>query len=194
MSVAVWIPCSTLSLTLFLTLSSLINELQATKVMNRADTGFWVPISLTDFDERTGHVYPLAPSDDIAIEHWIERNGVLLGVVVLNCVDSDYGYLVLGRDEHNQFRAIEVACSHLSSRRPLGAAFGDARDLGEARPCFRKTACDPPAKRRAFWRGKPRRADFWSATWSRRRWRRCWRPVLLRLLRRLQPRDGRTWS
>ena len=89
--------------------------------MNRADTGFWVPISLTDFDERTGHVYPLAPSDDIAIEHWIERNGVLLGVVVLNCVDSDYGYLVLGRDEHNQFRAIEVACSIYRSGDPLGA-------------------------------------------------------------------------
>ena len=97
--------------------------------MNRADTGFWVPISLTDFDERTGHVYPLAPSDDIAIEHWIERNGVLLGVVVLNCVNSDYGYVVLGRDEHNQFRAIEVACSHLSIEEARSALHSVMREI-----------------------------------------------------------------
>ena len=39
-------------------------------------------------------------------------SGVLLGVIVIDRVDSDYGYIVLGRDEHGQFRAIEAAYSH----------------------------------------------------------------------------------
>lgn len=75
---------------------------------------FWAEISLAEFNARTNHAYPLAPSDDEAIEHRIEQKGVLLGVVVLNHIDKDYGYVVLGRDEHGRFRAIEVKCSHPS--------------------------------------------------------------------------------
>jgi hypothetical protein len=85
-----------------------------TVTMSTPDSGFWFPISLTDFDDRTGHAYPIAVTSDVAIEHWAERSGVLLGVIVLNCIDQDYGYVALGRDEHNRFRAIDVACSHPS--------------------------------------------------------------------------------
>ena len=75
---------------------------------------FWKPISLADFNGRTGRAYPIAVTVDVAIEHWAERSGVLLGVVVLNGIDQDYGYVALGRDEHNRFRAIDVACSYPS--------------------------------------------------------------------------------
>lgn len=82
--------------------------------MNRTDNGFWIPISLAEFDARTGHAYPIAVTVDVAIEHWVEMTGILLGVIVFNGIDQDYGYVVLGRDERHQFRAIDVTCSHRS--------------------------------------------------------------------------------
>ena len=75
---------------------------------------FWLPISLSEFNDRTGHAYPIADTSDVALEHWADRAGVLLGVVVLDGVDHDYGYVVLGRDQHGRFRAIDVVCSHPS--------------------------------------------------------------------------------
>jgi hypothetical protein len=73
---------------------------------------FWKPINVAEFNDRTGHTYQPATTCSIALEHWVEMSGVLLGVIVIDRVDSDYGYVVLGRDEHGQFRAIEAAYSH----------------------------------------------------------------------------------
>ena len=53
---------------------------------------------------------------------------MLLGVVVLNGVDQDYGYVVLGRDEHGRFRAIDVMCSYPS--------------IEEARAALRNIMCE----------------------------------------------------
>jgi hypothetical protein len=39
---------------------------------------FWKPINLAEFNERTGHAYQPVTGTDIALEHWIERSGVLL--------------------------------------------------------------------------------------------------------------------
>lgn len=93
--------------------------------------GFWAPISLAGFNERAGHAYPLASSDDVALEHWAERSGILLGVIVLNCIDQDYGYVVLGRDEHGRFRAIDVACSHPSIEEARSALYSMMREIAE---------------------------------------------------------------
>jgi hypothetical protein len=77
----------------------------------KTDSDFWKPISLADFNDRTGHAYPIAVTADVAIEHWAEKGGTLIGVLVLNGIDQDYGYVALGRDEHGRFRAIDVTCS-----------------------------------------------------------------------------------
>jgi hypothetical protein len=74
----------------------------------------WLPISLSEFNDRTDHAYPIAVTADVAVEHWADRSGTLLGVVVFNGIDQDYGYVVLGRDQQCRFRAIDVVCSHLS--------------------------------------------------------------------------------
>jgi hypothetical protein len=70
---------------------------------------FWKPISLAEFNGRTGHAYQPVTACDIALEHWIERSGVLLGVIVVNRPDHDYGFAILGSDQHGQFRAIATA-------------------------------------------------------------------------------------
>ena len=77
--------------------------------MYETNSDFWKPISLGEFNERTNHAYQPVTACDIALEHWIDLGGVLLGVIVINRPDRDYGYVVLGRDEDDQFRAIEVA-------------------------------------------------------------------------------------
>ena len=82
--------------------------------MRKADSDFWTPISLAEFTDRTGHGYPIAITADVAIEHWAEKRGTLLGVLILNGIDQDYGYVALGRDERSRFRAIDVACSYPS--------------------------------------------------------------------------------
>ena len=74
-------------------------------------TDFWKPINLAEFNDRTGHAYQPATACSIPLEHWVEGSGVLLGVFVIDRVDGDYGYVVLGSDEHGQFRAIEAAYS-----------------------------------------------------------------------------------
>ena len=74
--------------------------------------GPWIPITLPEFNDRTNHAYPIANTSDVALEHWAEKSGTLLGVIVLNGPDQDYGCVVLGRDQHSRFRAIDVVCSH----------------------------------------------------------------------------------
>ena len=61
------------------------------------NSDFWSPIGLGEFNSRTGGVYGPAAACNIPIEHWSERSGVLLGVIVVDRVDGDYGYVVLGR-------------------------------------------------------------------------------------------------
>jgi hypothetical protein len=98
--------------------------LYTTPMMN-SDSDFLTRISLAEFHERTGHAYPPVSRFHFTREHWAERSGVLLGVLVLDRIDHDYGYVVLGRDQRDRFRAIEAACSYLSidkARTALGAA------------------------------------------------------------------------
>ena len=82
--------------------------------MSRPPSDLWIPITPSEFNERTNDAYPIADTSDVAIEHWAGKTGALLGVIVLNSIDRDYGYVILGRDQHGRFRAIEVACSHPS--------------------------------------------------------------------------------
>ena len=62
-------------------------------------------------------------------EGWfIDETESFLGVVVQHKVDQDWGYVVLARDEHFQFRAIETAASKLSrliARRELQFAISN---------------------------------------------------------------------
>jgi hypothetical protein len=90
---------------------------------------FWTEISSAEFDERTNHAYRPATAFNVALEHWAEKGGVLLGVVVLDRIDHDYGYVVLGRDEHNRFRAIEAACSHSSIEKARAALQATMREI-----------------------------------------------------------------
>jgi hypothetical protein len=71
-------------------------------------------ISLKEFDERANHAYQLLTPFNSALEHWMDGRGKLLGVITLDQVDHDYSYIMLGRDERGQFRAVDVACSHPS--------------------------------------------------------------------------------
>lgn len=47
----------------------------------------------------------------ISLEYWARTDGVLLGVVAIDRIDRDFGFVVLGRDEHGRFRGIEAVCS-----------------------------------------------------------------------------------
>ena len=62
-------------------------------------------------------------------EGWfMDETESFLGVVVLHKADRDWGYVILARDEHFQFRAIETAASKLSrliARRELQFAISN---------------------------------------------------------------------
>jgi hypothetical protein len=66
------------------------------------------PIGLGEFNARTHNVYGSINPYSLAIEHWTDQKGVLLGVIVLDRVDRDYAFVVLGRDEKQRFRAIDL--------------------------------------------------------------------------------------
>jgi hypothetical protein len=66
------------------------------------------------------------------LEHWVEERGVLLGVVTLDRADQDYGYVVLGRDEHHRFRAIETASSHPSIEKARAALQSAMREIAKS--------------------------------------------------------------
>jgi hypothetical protein len=89
----------------------------------------WLPISLSEFNDHTNDAYPISATSDIALEHWGEKSGSLLGVIVLNGIDQDYGYVVLGRDQHSRFRAIDVVCSHPSIGEARAALLSMMREI-----------------------------------------------------------------
>jgi hypothetical protein len=89
-------------------------------------------ISLAEFDERTNHAYRAVTAFTAALEHWVDERGVLLGVVTLDRVDLDHGYVVLGRDEHGQFRAIETASSHTSIEKARAALQSTMREIANS--------------------------------------------------------------
>jgi hypothetical protein len=71
-------------------------------------------ISLAEFNDRTEHAYAPVTAFNGALEHWTDGRGLLLGIVTQDRADNDFAYVVLGRDERNRFRAIEVSCTHSS--------------------------------------------------------------------------------
>ena len=84
-----------------------------------------------EFNDRTNHAYPISATSDIALEHWRRR---ILRRVVLNGIDQDYGYVVLGADQHSRFRAIDVVCSSPSiGEARMAAALDDAGDPEDRR-------------------------------------------------------------
>jgi hypothetical protein len=100
---------------------------------NKMNSDFWTSISLAEFRERVGYAaYRPATVCNVALEHWVEKSGVLLGVVVLDRIDHDYSYVVLGRDEHGRFRAIEVACSYPSIEKARGALQSTMRKIAKS--------------------------------------------------------------
>jgi hypothetical protein len=103
-----------------------------TTTTNDSAADFWTEISLADFNGRTGHAYRAVTVFTVALEHWVEKNGVLLGVVVLSHIDKDYGYVVLGRDGRNRFRAIEAACSYQSIGKARVALQAAMREIAES--------------------------------------------------------------
>ena len=68
-------------------------------------------ISLAEFNDRTGYAYRAVTILNVALEHWADRRGTLLGVITRDQVDRDYGFVLLG-DEQGQFRALDMECSH----------------------------------------------------------------------------------
>jgi hypothetical protein len=93
---------------------------------------FWTQISSAEFDERTNHAYRAVTAFTATLEHWVEERGVLLGVVTLGRADQDYGYVVLGRDEHHRFRAIETASSHPSIEKARAALQSAMREIAKS--------------------------------------------------------------
>ena len=100
--------------------------------MNITNSDFWTPISLAEFNDRTEHAYAPLTAFTIAHEHWVDRKGVLLGVVTLDRLDRDWGYVVLGRDERGRFRAIDAACSLPSLKKARDALQGSMREISES--------------------------------------------------------------
>jgi hypothetical protein len=90
---------------------------------------FWTEISSAEFGERTNRAYRAVTAFTAALEHWVEGRGVLLGVVTLDRIDLDYGYVVLGRDQRDQFRAIETACSYPSIEKAGAALQSTMREI-----------------------------------------------------------------
>ena len=73
-----------------------------------------VEISKGEFDVYEPHRDPI-PSLIIEERKWFATDDrVLLGVLTFDKPDSDWGYIVLGRDEHERFRAIHCAVSMVS--------------------------------------------------------------------------------
>lgn len=68
-------------------------------------------ITYDEFNARTGHAYARGARGNIAEEHWAEAKGRFLRVVVRDWIDSDFGWVLLGRDIKGQFRAIDMAAS-----------------------------------------------------------------------------------
>ena len=72
---------------------------------------FVAAIAKTDFQ----NIYGIAIDDDNPIfpqDGWfMDETESFLGVVVWDKADQDWGYVVLARDEHFQFRAIKMADS-----------------------------------------------------------------------------------
>jgi hypothetical protein len=92
---------------------------------------FWSEIDATEFAVRTAHAYPPVTTLTIAVEHWLERTGVLLGVVTIDRADYDFGFVILGRDELGRYRAIDVECSYATKDRARDAMLDAMHDVIE---------------------------------------------------------------
>jgi hypothetical protein len=68
------------------------------------------PITSGEFHQFCPH-YPTQPWLIGEHEWWRSEAGHLLGVVTFDKFDRDWGCVVLGKDEHGQFRAINVQVS-----------------------------------------------------------------------------------
>lgn len=71
------------------------------------------PISLRRFDGLAG--YARAPMTRLLfaeIEWFATPNERVLGIIVHDNTDNDFGWIILARDEHFRFRAIDVGHSH----------------------------------------------------------------------------------
>jgi hypothetical protein len=97
-----------------------------------ADDSFWSQISLTEFNARMDRANAPVTPFNVALEHWTDRQGVLLGVITIDRIDGDYGIVVLGRDERGQFRAVDVACSHPSLDQARDALKATMRKIAES--------------------------------------------------------------
>lgn len=68
------------------------------------------------------------------VEHFSSLDERVLGVIVRDLADNDYGYVVLGRDMKSRFRAIEMECSlpRADARAALFAHLKVFHDAGTA--------------------------------------------------------------
>lgn len=64
---------------------------------------------------------PVAPNVGEEVEHFASKDERVLGAVVRDLADGDFGYVVLGRDTKQRFRAIEtvVSLAHREARAAL---------------------------------------------------------------------------
>jgi hypothetical protein len=95
-------------------------------------TDFWASISLKEFNDRTAYAYPPTTPLNVALEWWADHQGNLLGVVVFDRFDRDYGYVVLVRDGRNRFHAIDVVCSHPTIEKVRGALYASMQEVSES--------------------------------------------------------------
>jgi hypothetical protein len=56
---------------------------------------------------------------------------LLLGVVTIDRADQDYGFVVLGRDEHGRYRAIDVNSSYATKDGARDAVLDAMHDVVE---------------------------------------------------------------
>ncbi|PIP96612.1 MAG: hypothetical protein COW00_02900 [Bdellovibrio sp. CG12_big_fil_rev_8_21_14_0_65_39_13] len=71
-------------------------------------------ISLERFKALTYCKKPLADHTGKELEWYSDENGRLIGTVILDTIDQDYSYVLLGRDETELFRAISLGTSYES--------------------------------------------------------------------------------
>jgi hypothetical protein len=120
----------------YMTIESMtLQLLRASTEVVMGGCSFWSEIDSAEFAVRTANAYPAVTMLTIAVEHWVGSSGVLLGVVTVDRADYDFGFVILGRDEHGGYRAIDANCSHATRDEARRDARRNARCHRVRRDC-----------------------------------------------------------
>jgi hypothetical protein len=83
------------------------------------------PISEEQFVNLCNFHFPKLPGFHQEEEWWASVNRNVIGTVILDLIDKDWSWVILGRDQSGRFRAFDLGCS-LSSQENARSALLEA--------------------------------------------------------------------